>query len=177
MSRVLPAVMFFCATVAACLAEDQIVVSNTYQNLDTARALVNVPVTFSRIGALGDFVDGITPAIDGDKLPAQVDVLRRAPDGSIRHALVSFVLPALPPAGTVKIDWLNQPAPEPDAFQWAIDRAGFNVALTLEKENGSLLTSDAGRLLGKVWSDSEHLRVLYDGPVMKEYEIHDIPVD
>ena len=39
---------------------------------------------------------GVTPVVDGVKLPAQVDVLRKAPDGSVRHALVSFVLPAFP---------------------------------------------------------------------------------
>jgi len=69
---------------AAC--PGQVIVSNTYENLDADRALEGVPVTFSRVAARGDFTGGVTPRIDGRKLPAQVDVLRKAPDGSIRHA-------------------------------------------------------------------------------------------
>ncbi len=69
-----------------------VVVSNTYENLDAKQAVVDKPVTFSRIGIEGDFTKGITPSIDGKKLPAQVNVLRKAPDGSIRHALVTFVI-------------------------------------------------------------------------------------
>ncbi len=55
------------------------VVTNTYDNLDPRRALTDAPVTLSRIGAAGDFVEGVTPSIDGKKLAAQVDVMRKAP--------------------------------------------------------------------------------------------------
>jgi len=153
-----------------------VVVSNTYENLDADRALANVPVTFSRIGAAGDFTEGITPAIDGRKLPAQVNVLRHAPDGSIRHALVSLVLPKMEAGGKVKIDWLNEKPPAPPAFQWGFDRKAFATRLVLTRENGQVIASDAGKLLGD-WTASPRVKVLHDGPVMKEVEIHDIPTD
>ena len=166
-----------CLAGALPTARGQAVVSNEYENLDARRALRNVPVTFSRIGAEGDFVKGITPSIGAARLPAQVDVLRKAPDGSIRHALVSFVLPELPAGGKVKIDWLNQRPADPPAFRWAFDRAGLDLRLVLTRQKGKPLTSDVGRILGRDWAASKRVRALHDGPVMKEYEIHDVPAD
>lgn len=125
-------------------AGGQTVVSNAYENLDAARGLKGVPVTFSRIGAGGDFTKGITPSIGGSKLPAQVNVLRKAPDASIRHALVSFVLPALAAGGKVKIDWLNEAPPPAPAFEWGFDRARFDLKLRLTPAKGTALTSDLG---------------------------------
>jgi len=155
----------------------QVVVSNRYDNLDPQRAVSNTPVTFSRVGAEGDFTRGVTPVIGGRKLPAQVDVLRRAGDGSIRHALVSFVLPALPAGGSVEVDWLNERPADPPPFEWGFDRAKLDLKLVLTPEKGGTLTSDLGKVLAGDWSSSDRVKVLYDGPVMKEFEIHDVPVD
>ena len=100
------------ATAGAKTAAETFVTSDVYENLVTDRDGEDVPVTFSRVGAVGHFTRGVTPVVDGVKLPAQVDVLRKAPDGSIRHALVSFILAALPAGGKVHIDWLNESPPE-----------------------------------------------------------------
>lgn len=161
---------------AATLCSAAPVVSNEYENFDTARGGTDVPVTLSRIGAAGDFTKGITPAIGGKKLPAQVDVLRRADDRSIRHALVSFVLPALPAGGTVKIDWLNEAPPAPPAFVWGFDRAKLSLALTLQPVEGAPLVSDITKHLGADWGASQRVSILHDGPVMKEFEIRDVPI-
>ncbi len=155
----------------------QAVVSNSYENLDAARAVTDTPVTFSRIGAEGDFTEGITPVIGGRTLPAQVDVLRKAPDGSIRHALVSFVLPKLPAGGKVKIEWLNERAAAPPRFRTAHNRALHGLMLVLTRETGAVLTSDVATPFGKLSGPARGSRMLYDGPVMKETEIHDVPVD
>jgi hypothetical protein len=161
----------------ATVCHGQVVVSNSYENLNTQLALTNVPVTFSRIGADGHFTKGITPMIDGRKLPAQVDVLRLAGDGSIRHALVSFVLPKLDAGGTVKVDWLNEKPAEPPAFAWGFDKARLDLRLVLIPEDGAPLTCDAGRVVAGNWSASKRVKVLHDGPVMKEFEVRDVPVD
>ena len=166
-----------CLAGLAATAGGQVVVTNTYENFEADRALAGAVVTFSRIGAAGDFTKGITPAIGGVRLPAQVDVLRRAKDGSIRHALVSFVLPSLPAGGTVKIDWLNARAADPPAFKWAFDRSAFDCKLVLAPAAGRAVTSDVGRIVSAGWSASERVKVLHDGPVMKEFEVRDIPAD
>ena len=155
----------------------QVVVSNTYEPLDTAAARRAVPVTFSRIGAAGDFTRGITPVIGGRKQPAQVNVLRKAPDGSIRHALVSLVVPDPAAGGAITIDWLNEAPPAPPAFAWGFDRSAFDLRLVLTRDSGVALTSDVGRILAGQWAASDRVRVLHDGPVMKEVEVHDVPTD
>lgn len=170
------AALGICALRARAAAPEP-VVSNEYGNLDAQRALRDVPVTLSRIGAAGHFTKGITPSISGVKLPAQVDVLRKAPDGSIRHALVSFVLPSLPAGGTVSVDWLDEPPAEPSAFQWAVDLEKLGLKLLLRPEKGGLLTSDVARIVRGKWVGNPRVKVLHDGPVMKEFEIHDVPVD
>ncbi len=166
-----------CVAGTALAAAGDVVVSNTYENFSAERDRENVPVTFSRIGARGDFTEGITPMISGRKLPAQVDVLRRAEDGSIRHALVSFVLPKFTAGSRVRIDWLNEKPPEPKPFVRAVDRGSFHLKLTLQPEASAALTSDVGKVLGDGWNASSRIKVLHDGPVMKEFEIHDVPVD
>jgi hypothetical protein len=173
--QLLLSLVWLTCTVVTC--HGQVIVSNRYDNLDTQRTLTNTPVTFSRIGADGHFTRGITPMINGRKLPAQVDVLRRANEGSIRHALVSFVLPELAAGGTVKVDWLNEKPAVPSAFEWGFERTNFDLKLILVAENGGALTSDVGDVIAGNWSKSKRVKVLYDGPVMKEFEIHDVPVD
>jgi hypothetical protein len=59
---------------------ETVVTSDVYENLVTDRDGKNVPVTFSRVGGVGHFTRGVTPVVDGVKLPAQVDVLRKSPD-------------------------------------------------------------------------------------------------
>ncbi len=163
----------YCFLISSLTAAEP-VVTNVYENLDADEGLTNVPVTFSRIGAEGDFAAGITPAIGGQALPAQVDVLRRAPDGSIRHALVSFVLPSLDAGGNVQIDWLNQSPAAPPDFQWGINPTSIDLKLTITPEQGSVLSSDLNTLLNRGLADPD-VKILHDGPVMKEYEIHDVP--
>ncbi len=176
MYQIASAFALLCAVGPASLGGN-VVVSNLYDNLQTDRTLKNVPVTLSRVGARGDFLDGITPMIGDRKLPAQVDVLRRSDDGSIRHALVSFVLPELAAGGNVKVDWLNERPSDPPPFQWEFDKAKFDARLVLVTEEGEVLTSDVGKAIAGAWSSSQRVTVLYDGPVMKEFEIHDVPVD
>ncbi len=177
MCRITSAVALFLLTGLATSTSGQVVVSNVYENLDQDHALENVPVTFSRVGAEGDFTQGITPMIAGENVPAQVDVLRKAKDGSIRHALVSLVLPKLAAGGRVKIDWLDRQPSEPKPFVWAVDRERFEMKLMLQPEGAATLVSDVGGILDNGWDTQNRVTILYDGPLMKEFEIHDVPVD
>jgi hypothetical protein len=151
------------AGVAAAAGLPGLVTTDVYQNLDGPRGY-NVPVTFSRVGGDGDFAQGISPVIDGVAVPAQVDVLRRAPDNSIRHALVSMVLPFVPWGGEMRIEWLNAPPPTPPPFQWGFDPAALTARLVLTTESGESLSSDAGAILGGVWDPSARVQVVRDGP-------------
>ena len=156
-------------------SQDRPIVTSMYENLDADRGLKSVPVTFSRIGAAGDFTRGITPRIGSKVLPAQMDVLRRAPDGSIRHALVSFTLPSLAAGGKVKIDWLNKKPAAPPAFADPVKGEHFKLKLVLTTQEGKTLTSHL-LSLQKATHVGHTTRRLTDGPVMKELEIVDSPL-
>ena len=173
----MPAFSLVCCAACALAADAQVIVSNVYENFDAKRGVTGVPVTFSRIGGKGHFTAGITPTVGNMKLPAQVNVLRRARDGSIRHALVSFLLPGLAPGGRVKIDWLNEKPEAPAKFEWGFDRGRLDLKLVLVPERGGMLSSDVGKIIRGNWAASKRVRVLHDGPVMKEFEIHDVPVN
>ena len=65
MHRATSLVFTLCLAGLVSSAAGQMIVSNEYENFDAELALKNVPVTFSRIGADGDFTRGITPMIGG----------------------------------------------------------------------------------------------------------------
>jgi hypothetical protein len=148
--RTVTSVLLLAAVIVTCQApaDAQVVLSNEYKNLDADRALTNVPVTLSRIGVNGDFTKGITPVVNGTKLPAQVNVLRHAEDGSIRHALVSLVLPSVPAGGTVKVDWLNEKPAADVPFKDAVKPEDLKLKLVLLAGGGKKLVADASAALG-----------------------------
>ena len=156
-------------------AHGQIVVTNTYTNLDST-ALVDVPVTFSRVAGDGDFTAGITPRVAGVALPAQVDVLRSSPDGSIRHALVSFVMPAVSAGGDVSVQWLNTAPATPPPFDWrGKNNAPLDLALELDTMLYGQIVSDIGLVISTGGWYAPEITVLHDGPVMKEFEYVEVP--
>lgn len=61
-------------------------------------AQVNAPFTFGQVFAVGDLPQGdslLGRLDDGTKVPLQIDVKALHPDGSVRHAVVSGILPGL----------------------------------------------------------------------------------
>jgi len=154
--------------------EHEALVTETYSNLQPV-AGSDVPVTFSRVGCVGDFTDGITPIVDGRALPAQVDVLARNDDGSVRHALVSFVLPSVPEAGPIRVGYANAAPPQPAPFEWPEDGTPSELVLELTDESGRTWTSVAALDTASGTSPVAGARALVDGPVMKEFELHDVP--
>lgn len=72
------------------------------QNL-AATAQSYVPVTFGQVFAPGDFFPGhglMAGAGDGSYMPLQVDIKATHADGSVRHAVLSAILPAIGAKGT-----------------------------------------------------------------------------
>jgi hypothetical protein len=61
----------------------------------------NYPLTLSLVFKKGDVGSSVTATIAAQALPTQTDVKVRYDDGSIKHALVSFLIPSLPAGGQV----------------------------------------------------------------------------
>ncbi len=64
------------------------------------------PVMLSLVFKEGDVADNVTARVAGQYLPTQTDVKIRYPDGSVKHALVSFLLPSLEANQTASVDIL-----------------------------------------------------------------------
>ena len=66
----------------------------------------NYPITLSMVFAKGDVADNVTVRAGSLVLPTQTDVKVRWPDGSVRHALVSFVIPQLAASQSLTVEIL-----------------------------------------------------------------------
>jgi hypothetical protein len=94
------------------------------ENTSATVAQSNVPVTFGQVFAQGNLLatENLTGRLeDGTTVPLQVDVKATHPDGSVRHAIISAVVPSIAaakvrtmslvkggtaPTGTVTVDSL-----------------------------------------------------------------------
>ncbi|MBQ5950245.1 hypothetical protein KBW98_22385, partial [Massilia sp. ST3] len=77
------------------------------ENTSATVAQNNVPVTFGQVFAVGHLAKGaglVGRLDDGSSLPLQVDVKATHPDGSVRHAVISAVLPTLGAGQTRTLD-------------------------------------------------------------------------
>lgn len=96
-----------------------------FQNTSSTVTQTNVPVTFGQVFAPGNLqpTDKLTGRLeDGTTVPLQVDVKATHADGSVRHAIISAIVPSMspsqvrtmslvkggtPPTGTVSVSSLT----------------------------------------------------------------------
>jgi len=79
------------------------VVSVWIENLDSV-AKNDVPVTFAHPFREGDVAAGLSLGArleDGTDIPVQVDPKARHADGSLRHAVITLLMPSLPANGLI----------------------------------------------------------------------------
>jgi hypothetical protein len=97
-------------------------------------AQVNQPVTFGQVFAPGHLLPANTLVgrlDDGTTLPLQTDVKALHPDGSVRHAIISAVLPTLA-AGQVRTVGLEKSSTAPTTKIYTVDdlmRNGFSASV------------------------------------------------
>jgi len=113
-----------------------------------AVAQASVPVSFGQVFTPGDLKPGERLAgklADGATLPLQVDVKARHADGSVRHAVVSAILPALAPKASLMLALAKDGAaagkPALPATAAALLAQGFRAGFS-------------ARIDGKTWSVS-----------------------
>ncbi len=82
----------FAASAGSTAAQATITAENT-----SSESLQQIPATFGEPFRAGDIPRGDTAVayLDGKALPTQTDVKARNPDGSVRHAVMTVLLPAL----------------------------------------------------------------------------------
>lgn len=113
---------------------------------NTGAAQTGVPVTFGHAFAVGAVANTASVAgklPDGTMVPLQLDVKARHADGSVRHAVISAVLPALAAAQTLSMalvktaPYAATSAATPSALLAAGFTAAANVTLAGQKYSAS----------------------------------------
>jgi hypothetical protein len=140
-----------------------------FENTGAAEQL-NVPVTFGQVFARGKFTPEKSLAAkfsDGSTLALQVDVKARHPDGSVRHAVISGVLPKLGAGTTGAVGLATGSAAAASAATTPAKllSAGFSAATSIEL-NGQRYSASADSLLR-----SGKYTTWLSGPVVNEWHV------
>jgi hypothetical protein len=140
------------------------------ENTDTATAQIRLPFTFGQVFAAGD----LKPADvlggrfdDGSTIQLQVDVKATHPDGSVRHAIISGVVPTMSAGAvrTMKLVKTNPVAATTPATPAALLAAGFTASVHATI-GGVDYAASADQLL-----TSGTIVKWLNGPVANEWEV------
>lgn len=122
------------AGTAAIAAPGSVITDVRFENTNAQSTQTNVPVTFGQVFEAGALrpADGLVGQLDdGTKVPLQVDVKATNTDGSMRHAIISAILPSLGPSQvrTMKIIKTDAAAAVPPLATSDMMRYGFSASV------------------------------------------------
>jgi hypothetical protein len=125
-----------------------------------------IPVSFGQVFAPGDLqtTDGLTGKLaDGSSVPLQVDIKARHPDGSVRHAVISALLPHLEAGQPLAMALVKsaRPAGTGSAAPASLVEKGFTAAVSATID-GQQYSAAADKLLVQP-------RVWLSGPIVHEW--------
>ncbi len=129
-----------------------IVTDLTIESTSQSNTQPNLPVTFGQVFARGDVAagNGLSAQLaDGSQIPLQVDAKAFHADGSLRHAVLSAVLPSLAASEARKLNLVKTVAPAvqaPAATPAAMLDAGFSTAVSVTAD-GQTYSVSADQLL------------------------------
>ncbi|GIW83250.1 MAG: hypothetical protein KatS3mg105_5057 [Gemmatales bacterium] len=114
----------------------------------------STPVTFGAVFRDGEIPAGkaVVVRVDGRKVDAQVDAKKRFADGSLKHAIVSLVLPSLKAEGAA-LSFAPADAPRVTPAVAAADAAkkllagDFDAVVSYKVPEGRTVTASARRML------------------------------
>ncbi len=112
-------------------------------------ATTQYPIQIGRPFAPGEIPNFPQAVIGTTNLVTQADVKSRWPDGSVKHAILSFYLPTLAANGTVTVNFINQTAGNATGFLAKADMLanGFNFDAAMELTNGGTTLSASARTM------------------------------
>ena len=154
-TRIIRRAMFACLTILLCAAAAPYAAAADIVNVTVISQSTtdqsNVPITFGQV-----FKDGDVPATsdigarlnDGTVLDLQVDKKATNADGSLRHAVLSTIIPALPKNGSVVMTLFTQ-SPGTHGPTVALNdllATGFDATISLNV-GGTLYTASARDML------------------------------
>ncbi|WP_431478374.1 hypothetical protein [Massilia eburnea] len=165
MKSLLPCLAALLASGAAAAAQlPPLQVSDT-----SAQAQTGLPVTVGHVFAKGDVRPGETIAATfrGVAIPLQADVKATHADGSMRHAVLTAVLPQLASGETADVALATVPiqAPSGGTGPGTLLASGFQAAVRLNV-GGVIYSADAAQLLA-----SKPYKIWLAGPLVDEWQV------
>ncbi len=145
--------------------------TNTLSIFDTSGSTqINQPISISRPFRKGDIPNFAQVKINGTAVLTQCDVKNRWADGSLKYAIVSFIIPSLPSNGSVTVEFVNQSTGNNTGFlnQSQMLEAGYNFDATIEMAGTVTRTVSARAML----TDGK-FRYWLQGPIVTAAIIED----
>jgi hypothetical protein len=118
------------------------------------------PFTISRVFVKGDIPHFAQASVNGTSVPTQCDVKTRWPDGSVQHALISFVAP-LTANGTITVSFVDQASGNNSGAMNQAAMLAANWGAQIEVTNGSTVVANARQILTDWSGTGADARVTY----------------
>jgi hypothetical protein len=142
-------------TVSAGFVADQTADSANYIVISnpTEQAITNLPLQFARPFVEGEITQLPQLKLGEQLLTTQADVKQRHADGSVRHAIISVVVPQIPASGSVRLQVVNQaplsnqPGLTPE--QMLADEFDFDAQIKATFAENQIQTRSARDMLSK----------------------------
>jgi hypothetical protein len=118
---------------------------------DGGAGLTNYPLRLGRPFLMGEIMAFPQVVQDGVPLHTQADVKTRWPDGSVRHAILSCIIPSVPPDGAAVLTFRNQGVANTngaeDATAMLSGRYDFDAGIDFEFTNGVTASVSAREMI------------------------------
>lgn len=146
-------------------------VKDTLRIDDTSgRTQTNRPVSVARAFRRGEIPQFARASVNGNPVLTQCDVKNRWPDGSLKYAVISFVLPNLSGKRSVEISFSNQETGNNQGYAEKNDllHTDYDFDATIEMKSGSTQVISAREMLTK-----GAFRYWLQGPIVTAVIIED----
>ncbi len=133
------------ATSAVPAVPDTMTVTDTSGTTQT-----NYPLQFARPFVEGEIADFPQVLIDGTPVTTQADIKQRWPDGSVKHSILSVLVPSIPANGSVTLTFQNQPGGNNTPLTQAemLDPAfDFDAVIQIANTDGTTCSASARTML------------------------------
>jgi hypothetical protein len=148
-------------------------VSNSVTIRETSGSTqTNRPFSISRFFAQGEIAGFAQARVNGTAVTTQTDVKTRWADGSLKHAMVSFVVPSLPGSGSVTVDFINQATGNNTGFMDKTAMLAANWGGQIEVTSSTTLTANARQILTD-WAGDSRVTYWLQGPICTQVILED----
>jgi hypothetical protein len=139
----------------------------------------NYPIQIGRPFVRGEVANFPQAVLNGVSVTTQADVKTRWPDGSVKHAILTFLIPTLAANSTVTVTFRNQATGNNSGYLNADQMlaGGYDFDATMALTNGSTITASARTMLANAaftyWLQGSVCSsvILADHSVSRAYDI------